>query len=277
MIASTSLLNGSNESFPGVYLNDIGDTMPSHIDTLQILDSTPLMDYNDIVQGLYISFFGRPADSTGLTNFEAAFATINAPKDIQVLEAAYNTDTDIQKLVDSFGSSAESKALYSGDTSDFVTAIYQNVLNRAPDAEGLAYWVDAIDRGVLTQSHASFSIMAGAMANGTAEGLIDQQLIAKKIMLGSDFTSAIDTPSEANSYNGDAAAATARAMLATVTPTADPSTFKSLVDATLDFLQANNTTTEPAPIGNVQAESHGIAVALIGIVDLAGVVAHLSH
>ena len=44
--------------------------------------------YSTVVQELYISYFGRPADSTGLSNFEAALAALNAPLDINGLASA---------------------------------------------------------------------------------------------------------------------------------------------------------------------------------------------
>src|SRR5579872_3558549 len=104
--------------------------------------------YATVVQELYISYFGRPADPTGLANFEAALAGANAPEDAQSLLQAYKTNTTVKQLIDSFGTSKESLSLYgSGTTTAFVTAIFTNVLNRQPIASGLAFWVNAIDSG----------------------------------------------------------------------------------------------------------------------------------
>ena len=127
-------------------------------------------DYKTIVQQLYISYFGRPADPKGLANFQAQLAALGGPANIQGLDQAYRSSTGIRSLVDSFGASAESTALYSGDNTSFVTAIYKNVLNRAPDDAGLAFWVGAINNGSLTRANASLSIMAGALANISDQG-----------------------------------------------------------------------------------------------------------
>jgi predicted lipid-binding transport protein (Tim44 family) len=90
-------------------------------------------DYQTVVQQLYVSYFGRPADPTGLVNFESALLAANAPTDIQGLNAAYSTSPAIQSLVNSFETSNESQNLYgSGNPTAFVTAVFENVLNRPP-------------------------------------------------------------------------------------------------------------------------------------------------
>src|SRR5689334_19840061 len=98
-------------------------------------------DYASVVQQLYVSYFGRPADYFGLQNFEQQLDAIGAPKTFADLQAAVQADTAgtsaLSQLVNSFNSSAESAALYGTDNSQlgiskFVTAIYQNVLGRDP-------------------------------------------------------------------------------------------------------------------------------------------------
>lgn len=192
-------------------------------------------DYTMIVQQLYISYFGRPADPSGLSNFKSQLAALNGPTDIQKLDQAYHTNAGIKALVDSFGVSAESAALYSGDNLRFITGIYANVLNRAPDSEGLAFWVGALDSGSVTRANASLSIMAGALANSTPQGLLDGTLVSKKITVGSTFTDAL-LKAPVNGYNGDTAAAKARAMLSSVTSTTDIQTFQGTIAALVSDL-----------------------------------------
>jgi hypothetical protein len=52
-----------------------------------------------------------------------------------------------------FIGSAEFTSKYGANPSngDFVTALYQTVLNRLPDAAGLAFWVDKLDAGAITR------------------------------------------------------------------------------------------------------------------------------
>jgi hypothetical protein len=130
------------------------------------------VDYQEVVQQLYVAYFGRPADTGGLANFTAQMEVLGAPVGIQDLDFAYTNNANVRALIDSFGNSAESAALYSGDNEVFVTAIYANVLNRVPDAEGKAFWLSALNSGGLTRARASFTIMAAALVNGSAQGLL---------------------------------------------------------------------------------------------------------
>lgn len=193
-------------------------------------------DYKALVQSIYISYFGRPADTFGLASYSAQLDTLKAPLTVNGLTAAYATTPGLKSLIDSFGASPESSALYGTDTVAFVSAIYANVLNRAPDYDGLVFWVTAINSGGLTKGNASLAIMAGAINNTSAQGLVDAALLANKVVIATNFTAAIDTGAELSAYNGNAAAATARDMLKTVTSTTVPATFQTTVDATLKAL-----------------------------------------
>jgi len=179
--------------------------------------------YSSVVQQLYIAYFGRPADAAGLANFEAALLAAGAPTTAQGLSAAYSSNPTIRTLVDSFGTSAESSALYAGNTTAFVTTVFKNVLNRSPQPAGLAYWVQAIDNGTLSRGDAALSIMSGALDNTTPQGLLDAALITTKVAVGAKFTAAISPIV----YRGSTAAAGARQMLGTVTSTTNPDAFSS--------------------------------------------------
>lgn len=195
-------------------------------------------DYHPVVQQLYVAYFGRPADPGGLANFAAELSATDAPYDIQAFNVAYNRDARIRSLIDSFGISEESRTLYSGDTRTFIDAIYRNVLNRAPDTEGMDFWVNAIDRGGLTRANASFSIMAGALANVTPQGRRDAALIDRRIAAATRFTSSLSTPALANSYQGNAAAAIARSMLSKIVDTSNAGEIESGINTTLAALTA---------------------------------------
>lgn len=194
-------------------------------------------DHKTIVQQLYISYFGRPADTGGLQNFERQLAQLGGPTDIQQLDSAYRTSPAIRALVDSFGASEESAALYKGDNTEFVTAIYKNVLNRSPDGGGLKYWVGAIDNGSLTRASASLSVMAGALANTSSQGQLDGLLVRNKVAVGMNFTNAL-LRSPLNGYNGNLAAGQARAMLDSVTADTNIDAFQTVVEALVGSLAA---------------------------------------
>ena len=46
------------------------------------------IDYAGVVQQLYVTYFGRPADYFGLQNFEAQLAALKAPTNLSDLSAA---------------------------------------------------------------------------------------------------------------------------------------------------------------------------------------------
>jgi hypothetical protein len=148
------------------------------------------------VQQLYIAYFGRPADPIG----QAYWAGI--------IDAAGGSIAAVQA---GFSASTESQALYGNkSTIDKVTAIYQNVFNRAPDAAGLAFWVAQIDSGKVTQAQASWTIQQNA-------GPGDAATVQNKLTAAQAFTAQIDTTAEISGYQGTAAAASGRTFLGTVT------------------------------------------------------------
>ncbi|HJV84308.1 MAG TPA: DUF4214 domain-containing protein [Noviherbaspirillum sp.] len=189
-------------------------------------------EYYQVVQQIYVSYFGRPADPVGLANFASQLDAAGAPKTLKDIDAAYASNTTIKTLIDQFGSSTESNTLYAGaSTAAFVNAIYSNILNRAADFDGLIFWSSAIDRGVITRAKAALSIMSGALNDTSAQGVIDGQVVANKIAVAANFTTNLNTSAEVVSYAGDAAAASARAMLTSVTNTTNTTTFD--VDSTI--------------------------------------------
>jgi len=215
-------------------------------------------EYNSAVQQLYIAYFGRPADTSGLANFSASLAQANAPTTIAGISAAYSTNSTIKALVDAFGNSEESNALYTGDNQSFVNAIYLNVFNRSADASGLSFWAGAIDSGGLTKGNAALSIMAGALSNTSAQGLIDAAIVNNKTAVATNFTTALST-APVNGYSGNSAASTARTMLATVSNTTDTDAFQSTITSTVATLGGYSVPGAPT-IGTATAGSGSVSI-----------------
>lgn len=192
-------------------------------------------DYVSAVQQLYVAYFGRPADVSGLTNFTTTLDAQGVTPTIQGILAAYSTNDTVKALVDGFGTSTESSTLYgTGTTESFVFAVFQNVLGRVPAATGFSFWVDAINNGGASLGSAALRIMEGALSNTTTQGLADAALINAKISVATNFTTAVTT--ENATYSGATAAATARTMLSTVTATTDVTAFQSTIVSTLSTI-----------------------------------------
>ena len=189
-------------------------------------------DYQNAVQILYVAYFGRPADPAGLTNIEAALLAAGAPTDIQGLNSTYAGNAQVKALINSFGTSKESIALYgNGNSTAFVTAIFNNLLNRAPQVAGLNFWTQQIDSGALTQGGAALAIAAGALANTTTQGVLDAQLINNRLAVAASFTAQVTSQNAVNAYVGASAAACARSELAGVTASTSSGDFSSMAKA----------------------------------------------
>ncbi|NHZ33489.1 DUF4214 domain-containing protein [Massilia rubra] len=229
----TILRNGNTTSVTSILRNEGNDVL-SNVEVLRFSDITGKttfldMTYVDLAESLYIGYFGRAADVGGLNSFQAQLAALKAPTTVSGLNARYGTDAALKSLVDSFGASAESNALYGGDNKSFVTAIYANVLNRAPDQGGLDFWSKAIDTGSLTRAGASLAIMAGAQSNNTPQGQADAQLLGVKINVASNFTYALDMGNLGGAYNGAGPAAAVRTMLGSLSASTDVLAFQPMV------------------------------------------------
>ena len=206
--------------------------------------------YQNLVQELYVTYFGRPADAQGLQNFSAALAAASAPADAAGLAAAYASNSAVQVLINSFGTSPESVLLYGQVTTStasataFVTAVFENLLDRAPAASGLNFWVSSITSGSLSLGDAALAIASGAETNQSAQGLIDATTIANKLAVAAQFTASVSNSSGIADYSGPAAALTARSLLAGATSTTTAQSYQAEVAAAVATLgaQATNNT-----------------------------------
>lgn len=207
-----------------------------------------VQDYATLAQTLYVTYFGRPGDYFGMQSFQKQLNDMKAPTDLATLSALTQADkagtTALSKLVNSFSASKEATDLYGTDTSPlgvskFVEAIYLNVLGRAPDTKGWAFWTEAITSGALPRATAAAAIADGALNNATPQGLLDAKIVANKIAVAADFTNSLVTVAQINGYAGNDAAATARGMLTNVKADTVVTDFHATVVATVDAVVAS--------------------------------------
>ncbi len=151
----------------------------------------------DVAQ-LYTAFFNRAPDSAGLGYWmnELDAGGIS-------LEAMSKNWVDEQP---------EALAKYPSGMSDtdFIGAIYHNVLGRAADADGAQYWQDQMNSGAMSRDVFLAAIINGAHGNTSSQGLLDAQLLDNKAAVGVAFAAA--------GINNTALAAK---VLTTVTASAD--------------------------------------------------------
>lgn len=188
-----------------------------------------------VVQQIFVAYFGRPADVTGMTYWANQLGRGAAPTTLSALSSAYSTNPVVKSMLDSFSTSAESGRLYPGTTSDFVTAVYRNLFNRAPDTSGLNYWVGEINSGRITKAQAAVIILLGAQNTSLGQDITTS---TRKVEAANRFTTSIDITAENANYSGtnDVALARGRSTLAQVTNTTNVAAFQSTIDQNLYYI-----------------------------------------
>lgn len=152
----------------------------------------------DLAQTLYIAYYGRPADRSGL-NFWA-----------EKIEA-----DGVESVLADFGTSAEFDARFGDLTNEqLVNNLYNQLFGRDAELEGLEFWAGKLQSGELNLAEIAYEIANGAQ-DGEG-GAPDAATLAAKLAAANAFTAAIDTTEEVVGYQGDAAADAGREFLAGV-------------------------------------------------------------
>jgi hypothetical protein len=156
-----------------------------------------MADNTTEVQKLYVAYFSRPADPDGLKFWTNQMAT--NPNFFQTISHAFST-------------SAEYHAEYGNmSTSQVVDTVYMNLFGRHAEAgaTGIDFWVNALDKGLMTVDNAVTQIAAGAQNN-------DRLAYNGKVAVSTEFTAHLDQPNEVTAYAGPNANKIAIDFIATV-------------------------------------------------------------
>ncbi|MGF6958245.1 DUF4214 domain-containing protein [Paraburkholderia youngii] len=174
--------------------------------------------YYEEVQQAYLAYYGRPADPAGQEYWAMRLD---------------NAGGNLSSIINAFGTSTESTALYGGSNiAAQITAIYQTLFGRAPDAEGLNFYQHGINSGEFTLASVALNIYYGATGTDKA------QLDAKQAYADA-FTNALSASVSAQiAYSGTTASNNARAAVAAVTDTASEGTAVGKLDTTLANINA---------------------------------------
>jgi hypothetical protein len=120
---------------------------------------------------LYIASFNRAPDSIGLNYWGSRLSD----------------GMGLQDIAQSFFDQPETIVAYPStmSTTAFVTKVYNNVLNRAPDTPGLNYWIGELGNGHISKNSFLLAIINGALApTGSA---IDKQTLTNKELVGAHY------------------------------------------------------------------------------------------
>ena len=207
--------------------------------------AAPATSYADVVQSLYMGFFGRPGDANGLAFWSAILADRNLPATLSGLSAAYSNDANVRSIVDAFANSVEAKNLYVANNASFINAVYLNAFNRNAEAAGRDHWSGFIDRGEISRGLAVLWILNNAQGS-------DAVVVAKKVQAATVLTSLLKTDLQISSYSGDQINEVARALLGSITATTDLAAFRADIDAFVATLGAADV---PYPVVRVTSAS----------------------
>jgi hypothetical protein len=231
-------------------------------------------DYANVVQELYVTYLGRPAEPAGLQYYEALLAAAGAPVTLAQVAGAYGTDPAVTGLINEIGNSRESGGLFgsAAATHQFVTAIYQNLFGRTPDTGGLDFWSEALLTGRMTTGQAAMEIALAAASPDAAS-------VTNKTAAATIFTTVFIAHNGGASYNGEGPAAQGRAFLAGINGTTTPAAYRAGAGTAVDHLLGISPPSDPPsdPPSNpvVALSAAGDAIHLNGTaaastVDLAG-------
>jgi hypothetical protein len=131
-----------------------------------------------LMQQYYIAYYGRPADPEGLDFW------------VQAIELGALSFED---AIAAFGASAEFDLIYGDDPTaeEFFIAAYQNILNRAPDAGGLAFWLGVYDSYIaagMTADEARAKLVIDMVEGISGGSAVDQVLWDNKLKLAEQTT-----------------------------------------------------------------------------------------
>ncbi len=182
----------------------------------KIPDGVSVESYRSKVQKIYIAYYGRPADNTGLDYW---------------VEQLDRTGGNLTAIIEAFGTSGEFTDRFSGKApADLVNNIYQFLFGRLADSVGLQYYVDAYNAGSFTLPTIALNILDGAQDE-------DATIMANKLVAAEYFTKALKS-SDAK-YSADQVG-TAKSVLDVVDETdSSVSASKARTDADVALFPKN--------------------------------------
>ncbi|WP_137175803.1 calcium-binding protein [Massilia sp. HP4] len=166
--------------------------------------------YAATVQSFYAAFFGRPADRDGLAFWTRQF------------EAA---DGQFAAIGAAFAQSHEALIRFGNvPLPERVAGIYETLFSRAPEADGLRFWIDAVEGGHVPLEGVALAILQGAQGS-------DRDLALLRLDAASRFTQRVE-PGAAD-YHGYTGIEAGRILLRAVTADATPGQLDALVTSSL--------------------------------------------
>jgi len=140
---------------------------------LQSLNTAAQDDYKGQVQEMYVAYYGRPADPTGLEWWSGKLSDASG---------------NLSEIIESFGASDEYQQRFASFSDEaLVNNIFLQVLGRDADLAGLDFYVGKINSGDMT-----LATLALNVANGIEEGGSDDAVFSNKLEVADAYTQAVN-------------------------------------------------------------------------------------
>jgi hypothetical protein len=117
----------------------------------------------------------------GFRLYRAAFARTPDAAGLGYWIGRMDAGASVTTVAGEFIASAEFKALYGANpgNAEFVDKLYRNVLHRAGEAAGIAYWRDVLDRGASTRAQ----VLAGFSESAENQAGVRQAIVGGMVYL----------------------------------------------------------------------------------------------
>ncbi|AIY64597.1 DUF4214 domain-containing protein [Pseudoalteromonas piratica] len=150
-----------------------------------LLDSNSDFALMGFIGRTYKAVLGRQADFTGVVFYRERLSTSRISQ-LQMVEGFVNST----EFTNRYGNDLSSEA--------FVTLVYQNVLGRAPDANGLSYWSGRLDADTISRAQLMLNFINSAeySTNAATEKDSEQRVRVLSLILNKRAL----TDSEATTY-----------------------------------------------------------------------------
>ncbi|MFM0391421.1 DUF4214 domain-containing protein [Paraburkholderia phytofirmans] len=206
------------------------------------------LSYAEQVQQAYLAYYGRPADPAGQQYWVNQLTAANG---------------NLNSIINAFGNSAESTALYGGSsTAAQVNAIYQTLFGRAADVTGLNFYVKGIVSGQFTLASVALNIYNGATGTDATE-------LTAKLGYADSFTAALSQSVAGQvAYSGNAAANNARAAVASVVDSTSQATATAALSTTIANIGTGTVAQTFTLTTGVDTLTVGANTVVNGVVDL---------